>query len=880
VTTSPPVRALVLGALVLGCPGLASAQSACDGYGPLVEQAWVHYRENRIQDADSLFRVALAGCPRQTAAQIGLGYTAYRSDRLAEARTRFGAALALVPTDVDALLGLGLVAWRAGDSLDAVRGFTAVRAVDPENATALEFLDRLGALPPPPRPPLVLPDTVESMARARGDRFEVLTATGWHAFHVNGINLGAALPGRFPSEFPDSVTYAAWIAGMAELGANTIRVYTIHPPYLYQALDAHNTAHPERPIRLIHGVWAELPPHYDYRDPTWEAGFFSEMRRVVDVVHGRADLPRRSGHAGGHYTANVSRWVLAYLVGREWEPFSVVAFNRLRRADTVWAGRYVAVRGGSPMDAWLGRALDTIVAYETNAYRQQRPVGYTNWPTLDPMAHPTETTVAEEVARREREGERILERPREYDNDIVSLDATRLEPAEAFRAGVFAAFHAYPYYPDFINLEPAYGRASSSEGPSNYFGYLEDLKAHHPGMPVLIAEYGVPASRGVAHFQRQGWHHGGHSEDAMASIDARLTREIAEAGMAGGALFAWMDEWFKKNWVVIDFEVPGDRNRLWLNRLDPEQMYGVLAMEPVPAVPGATAADHAAAWQGIMPVLATGDGTLRAAADAGALWLRFDPTGDAVVDELQIGFDMVDSLAGTFALDGSGAPSSPWGLEFVVAVRDDTVRVLTDPAVMQFRIRSVRRDFTTEGLQTPTFGGTRPGFFTGRWAMEHDRPLRPVVRRDGDYRAGRVLPNRLRFGRSGEEFAAAGYERGVLTPGPLPDGDWERLPDGALEIRIPWLLLNVSDPSSRRVLLDAPDAAGEEPFGTTVVDAIGITLGARSGNRWTTTPADGVARFTWETWDEPAWQTRRRPAFAAMRELFRELERKYGGGAP
>jgi len=852
--------------------GTAAAQTACEGYGDLVEAAWRRYRESSLAAADSLFAEAYALCPARPGAQVGLGYTALRTGRLADAERRFAAVLRQTPADLDALLGAGLVAWQGGDSALAVRRFRAAQAVEPDNDTALDFLGRLAALPSPDRPPLILPDTVETVARTRGDRFEVLTDDGWRPFHVNGINLGAALPGRFPSQFPDSATYAGWIAGMAEMAANVIRVYTIHPPWFYQALAAHNAAHPERPLRLLHGVWAELPPDHDYRDAAWETEFFAEIRRVVDLLHGRADLPRRPGHASGHYTADVSRWVLAYLIGREWEPFSVVDFNQLRRADTTWPGRYVAVRAGSPMDAWLGRALDTLVAYETATYRHQRPVGYTNWPTLDPMRHPTESTVGEEVAIRERQGERIPETPREYDNDAVGLDATRLTATAAFRAGVFAAFHAYPYYPDFMILDPGYGRAASSEGRSNYFGYLADLKAHHPDMPVLIAEYGVPASRATAHLQPQGWHHGGHTEAAMAAIDARLTREIAEAGMAGGALFAWIDEWFKKNWVVIDFERPGERNRLWLNRLDPEQMYGVIAMEPEPAVPGETAIERAAAWRAVPPLLTTPDGTLRAAVDAGALWLRFDPAGPPVT-ELQIGFDVVDSRAGLRALHGPGAPRSPAGLEMVVTVRGDTVRVLKDPAVLQYRTDPVRRDRPEAGLRTPEYADRPPGFFTGRWAQAFQRPLRPLRRSRAAFGPDLVVTNRLRFARDGTEYAAAGYDRGILVPGAPPDGDWERLPDGALEIRVPWLLLNVSDPSGRHVLLDPPAGAATDGEGTVAVETIGITLGVRRDDRWTTTPADAATRYTWEPWGAPRWRARRRPAFAVMRDTWLDIER-------
>jgi len=862
--------------VVAASVGVASTRTACDGYDALVDDAWRRYRAADLAMADSLFAVAHARCPDRPEAQVGLGYTAFRAGRLDDADARFATVLGQAARNVDAVMGRGLVAWRRGDSTAAVRQFQAVRDIEPDNAMALEFLGRLGSLPIPDRPTLVLPDTLETFARTRGDRFEVLTADRWRPFHVNGINLGTALPGRFPAEFPDSATYAGWIAAMAEMAVNTIRVYTIHPPHFYQVLGAHNAAHPERPLRVIHGVWAELPPKHDYRDPAWEHAFFTELRRVVDVVHGRADLPRRPGHADGHYSADVSRWVLAYLIGREWEPHSVVDFNRLRPADTTWRGRYLRVGGGTPMDAWLGRALDTLVAHETAAYRAQRPVGYTNWPTLDPMHHPTEATVREEVVLREGGGERVTDVSREYDNDVVGLDATLLVPTPAFRAGVFAAFHVYPYYPDFLLLDPTYARAAS-EGRSHYFGYLLDLKAHHADMPVLIGEYGLPASRGAAHLQPQGWHHGGHTEAAVAVANARLTREIADAGMAGGALFAWIDEWFKRNWLVTDFERPADRNRLWLNRLDPEQMYGAIAIEPVPAVPGATAEARSAAWRTIPAVLTTRDGTIRAAADAGALWLRFDPVGPPVT-ELQVGFDIVDSAAGSWTLAGPDAPASPAGLEVVVSIRGDTVRVLKDPAVLQYQIRSVRRDFSSAGLQTPTFANTPPGFFTGRWAQEYHRPLRPVPRRPGDFRPERVVTNRLRFARDGTEFAAAGYDRGLLIPGPPPDGDWERVPGGALEIRVPWLLLNVSDPSGRHVLLDSPTASGTDSLGTTVIETIGVTLGVRRGTRWTTTPADGVARYAWPMWEEPRWQARRRPTFAAMRDTWLALERERGGG--
>src|SRR5207249_2491638 len=71
-------------------------------------------------------------------------------------------------------------------------------------------------------------------ARAQGEHFEVRTAQGWEPFYVKGINLGAALPGKFPSQFPpDDSTYARWLELIAAANANTVRLYTILPPAFY-----------------------------------------------------------------------------------------------------------------------------------------------------------------------------------------------------------------------------------------------------------------------------------------------------------------------------------------------------------------------------------------------------------------------------------------------------------------------------------------------------------------------------------------------------------------------------------------------------------------------------------------------------------------------
>src|SRR5204862_144949 len=84
-----------------------------------------------------------------------------------------------------------------------------------------------------------------------------------------------------------------------------------------------NDAHPDRALWLLHGVWTELPPGDDYDAVNWKAAFRAEMRRVVDLVHGHGLIAARPGHAFGRYDSDVSDHVLGFIIGREWEPFSI-----------------------------------------------------------------------------------------------------------------------------------------------------------------------------------------------------------------------------------------------------------------------------------------------------------------------------------------------------------------------------------------------------------------------------------------------------------------------------------------------------------------------------------------------------------------------------
>ena len=84
------------------------------------------------------------------------------------------------------------------------------------------------------------------------------------------------------------------------------------------------------------------------------------------------------------YRADVSAWTLGYIIGREWEPYSVVTYNALQPRKSTYGGKYITISGGNALETWLAEQCDYMVSFEMERYNAQRPIAYTNWPTLDP----------------------------------------------------------------------------------------------------------------------------------------------------------------------------------------------------------------------------------------------------------------------------------------------------------------------------------------------------------------------------------------------------------------------------------------------------------------------------------------------------------------
>ena len=458
-----------------------------------------------------------------------------------------------------------------------------------------------------------------SVATSSAAGFRLHTASGDKTF-VPGMNLGSTTPTHQPGELamtaPD---YRRWFAEMGAMGVRAVRIYTIHPPAFYDELAAYDRDHPDAPLYLVQGVYlpdeSYVEPGHTLYDRAVDAGFSRELADASRAVHGALTRAAEPGHASGTGRTDVSRWVMAWIVGVEWDPSGVHRTDRVEADATYTPGTYFrATRGATATERWIARHMDELAAAEHDR-GTAAPIAFANWPTADPLRHPGEPLRLE---------------------DLVGVDADHVLPTRAWPAGSFASFHAYPYYPDFLLHQRSLQRARWQGRRDAYAGYLRYLKRHYTRMPVLITEFGVPSSLGSAHHGTNGRDQGGHTERAAMAMDADLLRLVEAQGMGAGLLFEWTDEWFKRTWNTEEHQRPGaDRRQLWHDPLTNEQWFGVLATD-AGKVPDA--------GHEITP--ATGPVTyVLADADASYVHLAITFRG-AVPDAFTVGADTVRGVAG------------------------------------------------------------------------------------------------------------------------------------------------------------------------------------------------------------------------------------------
>lgn len=674
---------------------------------------------------------------------------------------------------------------------------------------------------------------VSYRVKAEGEYFYIYEDDKWNKTFFKGVNIGAGEPGLFPGELTISYEdYYRWFGYISEMNANCIRVYTTLRPQFYQALKDYNEK-AKNPLYLFQGVWIDEDDIATYADVYAQNNkimndFITDAKNCADVIMGKAVLPERAGFASGTYSADVSKWFAGWILGMEFDPKFILNTNETNPDNDKYDGKYLYTFGSTPFEAFLARSGDELIEYMTEKYKFQCPVAFTNWVTTDPLSHPEE--------------------PHE-DEDLVTLNTESIKSRSDYKSNMFASYHVYPYYPDSFNYQKDYLQYKDETGKQNpYKAYLEELKLAHT-MPIVVAEFGIPTSRGITHKSVMGYDQGGVDETEQGRMLIDMFNSIYDCKYAGAIVFAWQDEWFKRTWNNVNFDV-ADSRPYWSNIQTSEQNFGILAFDPGDETTSCVLDGKKNDWSSDKPIATTDFGKLYMKSDERYVYFMVDSNNKYKfsTDTLLIPIDTIADQGNT-KMNDTGA-SFDIAADFVISINGrDNSRILVD------------------------------SYYDSYYYLYGEQyKMIPTVSDIDTKNSGRFNKMMLCYGyemtipSTKQKIDFASYETGKLTFGnsdPTAD-DYQSMADfcydnGCLEIRIPWQLLNVMDPSNKKIMNDFYTVQSISP-----TDFNGFTVGMGIVNG-KSTAISLSGKYDYNEWKLPTYHERLKPSYYELQTALKEL---------
>ncbi len=673
--------------------------------------------------------------------------------------------------------------------------------------------------------------------KAEGDYFYIYESGDWKQMFMRGVNIGATEPGLFPGDLTISYdTYYRWFGYISEMNCNCIRIYTLMPPQFYQALGDFNKKAKNK-LYLYQGIWVNEEDIERLSDTYAENekilnDFMTDAVNLVNVIHGKAKIAETAGEAYGTYNTDVSPWLVGWIIGIEWDPNFVINTNNQHPDKKDYDGKYLYTQTASPFEAFLCRVGDALIKHEAKTYKFQVPLAFSNWITTDPLTHPNEP---------------------HFDEDKTTVNTENVK-CRNFGPGMFASYHIYPYYPDSLNYQEDYLEYTDDSGKVNtYEAYLEDLKLAHT-VPIIVAEFGIPTSRGMGHESVMGYNQGMVDETAQGAMLIDMLGSIENAKYAGGIVFTWQDEWFKRTWNNVMFDI-ADRRPYWSNIQTTEQCFGLLAFDPGKESMAAYVDGDVSEWRNAKPTVTTAQGKLYIKSDERYLYIMLDAGNyDFEKDTLLIPINTIADQGNLKAAQYNAEFDT--AADFLIYINGkDNSHIYVDRYYDAFNYYFLESKKLSDIKAEENAGVKNSGMFDiMRLCYGYNLTVKGTnqVVPDKAYETGK-----LRYGNGNPK--AQEYKS-------LSDFYFK---NGKLEIRIPWQLLNVMDPSGKQQISDfrktqviSPQAYQSFDFGfayRTGAESLKITLGGS---------------YEYNGWNTPTWHERLKPAYYELQNYFKKFTEK------
>lgn len=671
-------------------------------------------------------------------------------------------------------------------------------------------------------------DGISRSARVDSEFFYVFENGKWKKEFIKGVNIGAAKPGNFPGELAiTKEEYLSWFSKIGEMNANSIRVYTTLEPEFYDALYEYNQKAKNK-LYIFQGLWINEDKSAEYNDSYKMMNEIqSDAKNLIDVLHGNCTLPERPGFASGTYTKDVSQYVIGWILGTEWSPDVVEGTNANNVNKSKYDGEFLFTENSSPFEAFLCEMGDYVIKYETQEYKTQRPLAFTNWVTTDMLSHPNEPDIRE---------------------DKVSVNTEHIKAKDTYKNGLFASYHIYPYYPEFMSYQKDYASFKDKNGNADpYEAYLQDLRKEHT-VPVLVSEFGIPAARGIAHENViSGFNQGNIDEKTQGEMDSKMLQDIYDEDYAGGIVFSWQDEWFKRTWNTMDFDL-SDRRPFWSNTQTNEQEFGLMAFDPGKEKSTCYVDGDISDWKEDKPLVEDENGKLYMKSDEKYVYFLASLNNyNPVNNKIMIPIDSIENQ-GNSNFTQYNIPLKRDSDFAIVIDGKENASILVDSYYDSFYYTYSKSNMIDKNAE---YEKKNSGIFNPMYLCLNRKMLLPEEQK---------------------EIPFSKFETGKLIYGDAnPEHkDFNSLADycingNNIEIRIPWQLLNVMDPSSKMIMNDLY-TNGIKPIKTEGIYAGLIQIEGKNILQNTE-----MKLYSWNEWDIPEYHERLKPSYYILKDAFGKI---------
>ncbi len=687
---------------------------------------------------------------------------------------------------------------------------------------------------------------VETFMKVEDDEIMMDDGEGYNPFEIKGVNLGSGEPGEWSTDFDiDKESYLRWFRYIQDMGANTIRIYTVQRDVFYDALYEYNKDNDD-PLWIIHGVWVNdyvQNSHRDAYDLQFCNTFISDCRMMIDVVHGQRKISvgRMASAGSGSYNHDISQWVIGYILGVEWEDVTVVYTDKKYADDeryNHYEGKYMySSEDATPFEAFLARVGDNVIDYESKRYKTQRPIAFSNWPTTDPFKYPREIT--------------------EFFMKCAEVDVEHIKSTDEFLSGQFVSYHVYPYYPDYLAYMDdwsAFGITDRSafynkDGELNtYRAYLSLLTEHHT-MPVVISEFGVSTGRGMAQRDMNtGRNQGNMSEKDQGQALVDCYDDIRSVGCAGCCVFSWQDEWFKRTWNTM-YAVNLKRDPYWSDYQTNEQYFGLLSFDPGEESSVCYVDGDVSEWTDKDIVCEEGGMTLSMKYDEKFIYfLVHKPSLDLSADKLYIPIDTTQKSCSSFYEEKDLLFDR--AADFVIELDgQDNSRVR-----VQERYEVLRSNYSQNVYKFDTYlQGNMPEKDSPKF-VNIDMILQtatPLIYHDNDAPAEVFETGKLTYGNANPDSPDFNSLADFIA-----QGDY-------VEIKLPWQLLNFADPSRMSIHDDY-----YEHYGIEYIEINEMYVGIGDGSSGARVELKPFALDPWE--NTVTYHERLKSSYYVLQKLWRD----------